>query len=111
MTGLAGAEGIRAGDQVIVDGRPRVVLGASGTAVRFAGDDGVVEEAALAELAGRGRLARGPRVGGGHQWGGDGVAGAPPSAGRRARGGGTAQLMGGRTGKGWGGGGEDGGDP
>jgi hypothetical protein len=46
MTGLAGTEGIRAGDQVIVDGRPRVVLAASGTAVRFAGDDGVVEVAA-----------------------------------------------------------------
>jgi hypothetical protein len=45
---MTGAEGIRAGDQITIDGEPRVVLGASGTAVRFAGDDGVVGEAALA---------------------------------------------------------------
>jgi transposase InsO family protein len=85
MTGLAGAEGIRAGDQVIVDGRPRVVLGASGTAVRFAGDDGIVEQAALAELAGSGRLRLAPRVTGGHQGAGTGLAGLPPEAAGRAR--------------------------
>src|SRR5260370_26770502 len=84
MTGLAGAEGIRAGDQVIVDGRPRVVLGASGTAVRFAGDDGVVEEAALAELAGSGRLRLAARVTRGHQGAGTGPAGLPPEAAGRA---------------------------
>ena len=50
MSGPAWAEGIKAGDRVIIDGRPQVVLGASGTAIRFAGDDGAVEEAAIAEL-------------------------------------------------------------
>ena len=53
MTGRAGtAGGIRAGDRLVIDDRPVVVLGASGTVVRFAGDDGVVESASIAELAG-----------------------------------------------------------
>jgi hypothetical protein len=85
MTGLAGAEGIRAGDQIIIDGEPRVVLGASGTVVRFAGDDGVVEEAALAELAGSGRLLLAPRGTGGGRGSRTGLAGLPPEAAERAR--------------------------
>src|ERR1039457_7171862 len=63
MSGPAGAEGIRAGDRVIIDGRPQVVLSASGTAIRFARDDGVIEDAAVAGLAGSGRLQLG-RTGG-----------------------------------------------
>ena len=84
MTGSAWAEGIRAGDRVIIDGRPQVVLGASGTSVRFAGDDGVVEEAAVAELAGSGRLQLQRRTGGlqGPQVG---LAGLPPELVERAR--------------------------
>ena len=82
---MTGAEGIRAGDQITIDGEPRVVLGASGTAVRFAGDDGVVEEAALAELAGSGRLRLAPRATGGHQGARTGLAGLPPEAAERAR--------------------------
>jgi len=35
VTGLPGE--IRAGDRIVVDDRPRVVLGGSGTLVRFAG--------------------------------------------------------------------------
>jgi transposase InsO family protein len=77
-------ERIRAGDRVIIDGRPQVVLGASGTAIRFAGDGGAVEEAAaVAELAGSGRLQLrlapgrpGPQVG---------LAGLPPEMAERAR--------------------------
>ena len=78
----AGAEGIRAGDRVMVDGRPRVVLGASGTAIRFAGDDGAVEEAPVAELVGSGRLRLQPRGTGGYQVG---LAGLPPEVAERAR--------------------------
>ena len=68
---------------MIIDGRPQVVLGASGTAIRFAGDDGAVEEAAVAELAAGGRLQLrpvpgrpGPQVG---------LAGLPPETAERAR--------------------------
>ena len=82
---MTGAEGIRAGDQITIDGQPRVVLGASGTAVRFAGDDGVVEEAALAELAGSGRLRLAPRATGGHHGARTGLAGLPPETAERAR--------------------------
>ena len=85
MPGHAGAEGFRAGDRVIVDGRPRVVLGASGTAIRFAGDDGVVEEAPVAELAGSGRLRLQPRGTGGPLGAQVGLAGLPPEAVERAR--------------------------
>ena len=63
---MTAADGIRAGDRVVIDGRPQVVLGASGTAIRFAGDDGAVEEAAVAELAGSGRMRLQPRGPGGH---------------------------------------------
>jgi hypothetical protein len=83
MSGPGGAEGIRAGDRVIIDGRPRVVLGASGTAIRFAGDDGVVEEAAVAELAGSGRLRLQPP--GGRPGPQVGLAGLPPEMVERAR--------------------------
>ena len=76
---------IRAGDRIVVDGRSRVVLGASGTAVRFADDDGVVEEAPVAELAGSGRLLLPPRGTGGHQGVQVGLAGLPPEAVERAR--------------------------
>jgi putative transposase len=85
MSGQAGAEGIRAGDRVIIDGRPRVVLGASGTSVRFAGDDGVVEEAAVAELAGSGRLRLQPARAGGLQGPQVGLAGLPPELVERAQ--------------------------
>ena len=81
---MSGAEGIRAGDRVIIDGRPQVVLGASGTAIRFAGDDGVVEEAAVADLAGSGRL-RQPRPAGGRPGPQIGLAGLPPEMVERAR--------------------------
>jgi hypothetical protein len=85
MSGQAGTEGIRAGDRVIIDGRPQVVLGASGTSVRFAGDDGVVEEAAVAELAGSGRLQLQPRRTGSPQGPQVGLAGLPPELVERAR--------------------------
>lgn len=86
MTWRAGEQGrIRAGDRVVVDGRPRVVLGASGTAIRFADDDGGVEEAQLAELAGSGRLRLQPRGTGGHPGAQVGLAGLPPEAAGRAR--------------------------
>lgn len=75
MTGQAGVGGIRAGDRVIVDGRPRVVLGASGTTMRFAGDDGAVEEAPIAEMVGSGRLRLQPRGTGGHRGAQIGLAG------------------------------------
>jgi hypothetical protein len=84
MSGPAGAEGIRAGDLVVIDGRPQVVLGASGTAIRFAGDDGVIEETAVAELAGSGRL-RHPRAAGGRPGPQIGLAGLPPEMVERAR--------------------------
>jgi hypothetical protein len=42
--------------RVVVDDRLRVLLGASGMVIRFADDDGVVEKAPVAELAGSGRL-------------------------------------------------------
>ena len=80
-----GTDGFRAGDRVIVDGRPRVVLGASGTVIRFAGDDGTVEEAPVAELAGSGRLRLQPRGTGGPQDAQVGLAGLPPEAAERAR--------------------------
>ncbi|MGH3180361.1 MAG: integrase [Streptosporangiaceae bacterium] len=82
---MTGTEGIRAGDQIIIDGKPRVVLGASGTAIRFAGDDGVVEEAALAELAGSGRLRLASRGTDGNPGARTGLAGLPPEAAEQAR--------------------------
>src|SRR5437868_5774000 len=54
VTGLPGE--IRAGDRIVVDDTPRVVLGGSGTLDRFDGDDGTVEDASVAELVGSGRL-------------------------------------------------------
>jgi hypothetical protein len=42
---------------VLVDGTARVVLGGSGTSIRFAGDDGNVESGSVAELVSSGRLA------------------------------------------------------
>jgi len=80
-----GQEMIRAGDRVVVDGRLRVVLGSSGTAVRFADDDGVVEQATVAELAGNGRLGLPPREAGGHPAAQVGLAGLPPGAVEQAR--------------------------
>ena len=85
MTGQAGAKGIRAGDRVIIDGRPRTVLGASGTTIRFADDDGAVEEAPIAEMAGSGRLRLQPLATGGHSGAQVGLAGLPPVAVERAR--------------------------
>jgi len=82
VTGLPGE--IRAGDRIVVDDRPRVVLGGSGTLVRFAGDDGTVEDASVAELVGSGRL-RLPSRGAGGQPGRVGLAGLPPDAAERAR--------------------------
>ena len=83
MSGPGRAEGLRAGDRVIVDGRPQVVLGASGTAIRFADDDGAVEEAAVAELAGSGRLQLRPPAGLPAPQ--VGLAGLPPETAGRAR--------------------------
>jgi hypothetical protein len=83
MSGTGRAEGIRAGDRVIIDGRPHVVLGASGTAIRFADDGGAVEEAAVAELAGSGRLRLRPPAGLPAPQ--VGLAGLPPEAAGRAR--------------------------
>src|SRR5487761_213564 len=86
MTGRAARQGmIRAGDQVGIDGRPQVVLGASGTVIRFAGDDGTVEEAAVAELAGSGRLQLPPRGTAGELGVRTGLAGLPPAAVEQAR--------------------------
>ena len=85
MSGQPGAEGIRAGDRVVIDGRPRVVLGASGTSIRFADDDGTVEEAVVAELAGSGRLRLQPRGTGGDPGTRTGLAGLPPEAVEQAR--------------------------
>ena len=86
MTARAGPPGqIRAGDRVVIGGRPRVVLGASGPLVRFAGDDGAVEETAVAELVGSGRMRLQPRGPGGHPAVRTGLAGLPPEAVERAR--------------------------
>jgi transposase InsO family protein len=86
MTAQAGPPGqIRAGDQVVIDGRPRVVLGASGPLIRFADDNGAVEEAAVAELAGSGRMRLQPRGPGGHPPARTGLAGLPPEAVEQAR--------------------------
>ena len=79
------ADPVRAGDRVIIDGRPRVVLGASGPLIRFAGDDGAVEEVAVAELVGSGRMRLQPRGPGGHPAAQTGLAGLPPEAVERAR--------------------------
>jgi hypothetical protein len=76
---------VRAGDRVTVDGRARVVLGASGPLIRFAGDDGAVEEAAVAELVGSGRMRLQPRGPGGHPPALTGLAGLPPEAVELAR--------------------------
>ena len=83
MTGMPGE--IRAGDRVLVDDRLRVVLGASGAMIRFAGDDGTVEEAPVAGLAGSGRLRLPPRGAGGEPGSRVGLAGLPPDAAERAR--------------------------
>ena len=86
MTAQAGPPGrIRAGDRVVVDGRPRVVLGASGPLIRFAADDGAVEETAVAELVGSGRMRLQPRGPGGHPPARTGLAGLPPEAVEKAR--------------------------
>jgi putative transposase len=86
VTALAGPPGlIRAGDRVVIDGRPRVVLGASGPLIRFADDDGAVEEAAVAELVGSGRMRLQPRGPGGHPATQTGLAGLPPEAVEQAR--------------------------
>ena len=86
MTGRAGAGGIRAGDRVVIDGRPRVVLGASGTTIRFAGDDGAVEEA-------RGRGAGGQRPAAAAAAGDGRASGRAGRAGRPAAGGGRAGAV------------------
>jgi transposase InsO family protein len=86
VTAQAGLPGqIRAGDRVVVDGQPRVVLGASGPLIRFAADDGAVEETAVAELVGSGRMRLVPRGAGGHPPARTGLAGLPPGAVERAR--------------------------
>jgi hypothetical protein len=59
--------------------------GASGPLIRFADDDGAVEEAAVAELAGSGRLRLQPRGTGGHPGTQVGLAGLPPETVERAR--------------------------
>ena len=86
MTAQAGPpRQIRAGGQIVVDGRPRVVLGASGSLIRFAGDDGAVEESAVAELVGSGRMRLQPRGPAGHPPARTGLAGLPPEAVEQAR--------------------------
>ena len=62
-----------------------VVLGASGPLIRFTDDDGAVEEAAVAELVGSGRMRLQPRGPGGHPAAQTGLAGLPPEAVERAR--------------------------
>jgi hypothetical protein len=62
-----------------------VVLGASGPLVRFAGDDGSVEETAVAELVGSGRMKLQPRGPGGQPAARTGLAGLPPEAVEEAR--------------------------
>jgi hypothetical protein len=86
MTAQAGPRGqIRAGDQVVIDGRVRVVLGASGSLIRFADDEGAVEDAAVAELVGGGRMRLQPRGPGRYPAAQTGLAGLPPEAVERAR--------------------------
>jgi hypothetical protein len=82
---VTAADPVRAGDRLLIDGRPRVVLGASGPLIRFAGDDGAVEETAVAELVGSGRMQLQPRGPGGHPAARTGLAGLPPEAVERAR--------------------------
>jgi len=82
---VTAADPIRAGDRVTIDERPRVVLGASGPLIRFTDDDGAVEEAAVAELVGSGRMRLQPRGPGGHPAAQTGLAGLPPEAVERAR--------------------------
>src|SRR5260370_35346422 len=94
----AGADPIRAGDRVVIDGRPRVVLGASGPLIRFTDDDGAVEEAAVAELVGSGRMRLQPRGPGRHPAAPTGLAGLPPEAVERARGW-EAHIIGGVAGR------------
>ena len=62
-----------------------MVLGASGPLIRFADDDGAVEEAAVAELVGSGRMRLQPRGPGGRPAAQTGLAGLPPEAVERAR--------------------------
>jgi hypothetical protein len=86
MAGPTGRQGlIRAGDRVVVDDRPQVVLGASGVLIRFADDDGAVEEAPIAELVGSGRLRLPPRGTGGHSGAQIGLTGLPPEVVEQAR--------------------------
>jgi hypothetical protein len=82
---VTAADPIRAGDRVTIDGRPRVVLGASGPLIRFTDDDGAVEEAAVADLVGSGRMRLQPRGPGGRPAAQTGLAGLPPEAVERAR--------------------------
>ncbi len=82
---MTAADPVRAGDRVSIDGRPRVVLGASGPLIRFADDDGAVEEGAVAELVGSGRMRLQPRGPGGRPAAQTGLAGLPPEAVERAR--------------------------
>ena len=62
-----------------------MVLGASGPLIRFAADDGAVEETAVAELVGSGRMRLQPRGPGGHPPARTGLAGLPPEAVEKAR--------------------------
>jgi hypothetical protein len=82
---VTAADPVRAGDRVTIDERPRVVLGASGPLIRFTDDDGAVEEAAVADLVGSGRMRLQPRGPGGHPAAQTGLAGLPPEAVERAR--------------------------
>ena len=82
---MTAADPVRAGDRVSIDGRPWVVLGASGPLIRFADDDGAVEEGAVAELVGSGRMRLQPRGPGGRPAAQTGLAGLPPEAVERAR--------------------------
>ena len=61
------------------------MLGASGPLIRFAADDGAVEETAVAELVGSGRMRLQPRGPGGLRPARAGLAGLPPEAVERAR--------------------------
>jgi hypothetical protein len=86
VTARAGLPGqIRAGDQVVIGGRTRVVVGASGPLIRFAGDDGAVEESAVGELVGSGRMPLQPQGPGGRLAARTGLAGLPPVAVEEAR--------------------------
>ena len=62
-----------------------MVLGASGSLIRFAADDGAVEESAVAELVGSGRMRLQPRGPAGHPPARTGLAGLPPEAVEQAR--------------------------